>query len=96
MGLMVKTLEAAQWVGFIVIFPLTFVSNAFVPTQTMPRALGLFADNQPLTHVIVAIGSWLAGTPIGASGWLAFAWCIGISVVCLPIATRLFRRQKLR
>jgi len=96
MGLLVKSMEAAQWTGFIVIFPLTFVSSAFVPTETMPYALRLFAENQPLTHVIEAIRAWLVGTPIGNSGWLAFAWCIGIIIVSMPVATWLFKRQALR
>lgn len=96
MGLIVKSMEAAQWTGFIVIFPLTFVSSAFVPTDTMPAELRVFAENQPLTHVIQAMRSWLVGTPIGNSDWLAFAWCVGIIVVAIPIATWLFRRQALR
>jgi ABC-2 type transport system permease protein len=40
--------------------------------------------------------AWLVGTPIGNSDWLAFAWCIGIIIVAIPIATWLFRRQALR
>jgi ABC-2 type transport system permease protein len=96
MGLLVKSMEAAQWTGFIVIFPLTFVSSAFVPTETMPYALRLFAENQPLTHVIEAIRAWLVGTPVGNSGWLAFAWCISIIIVSMPVATWLFKRQALR
>lgn len=96
LGLFVKTLEAAQWMGFIVIFPLTFVSGAFVPTETMPGALRAFAENQPLTHVIEAMRSWMVGTPIGDSGWLAFVWCIGLILFAAPVATWLFRRQKNR
>jgi ABC-2 type transport system permease protein len=96
MGLLVKSMEAAQWTGFIVIFPLTFVSSAFVPTDTMPEALRFFAENQPLTHVIEAIRGWLVGSPVGDSGWLGFAWCVGIIIVSIPFATWLFRRQTLR
>ena len=96
MGLLVKSMEAAQWTGFIIIFPLTFVSSAFVPTDTMPEALRFFAENQPLTHVIEAIRGWLVGSPIGDSGWLGFAWCVGIIIVSIPVATWLFRRQTLR
>lgn len=96
MGLIVKSIEAAQWTGFIVIFPLTFVSSAFVPTETMPPILRIFAENQPLTHVIEAIRAWLVGTPIGDSGWLAFAWCLGIIIVTMPLATWIFKRQTLK
>ncbi len=96
MGLLVKSMEAAQWTGFIIIFPLTFVSSAFVPTETMPELLRVFAENQPLTHVIEAMRAWLVGTPIGNSGWLAFVWSIGIIAVSMPLATWLFKRQALR
>ncbi len=94
LGLFVKSIEAAQWIGFVVIFPLTFVSSAFVPTDTMPRVLEVFAENQPLTHVMNAMRAWLVGTPMGDSGKLAFIWSIAIIVVSAPIATWLFRRKK--
>lgn len=93
LGLMVKSLEAAQWVGFIVIFPLTFISSAFVLPEKMPHVLRVFAENQPLTHVIDAMRSWLVGTPMGDSAWLAIIWCVGIIIVSIPLTTHLFRRR---
>ena len=93
LGLLVKSLEAAQWIGFVLIFPLTFISSAFVPTQTMPPALRAFAENQPVTHVIDTMRSLLVGTPLDNSGWLAVIWCIGIIAVSIPIATWMFRRH---
>lgn len=94
LGLMVKSLEAAQWVGFVVIFPLTFISSAFVPTHTMPGALRAFAENQPLTHVIDTMRHYLVGTPLDSSGWLSVVWCIGIIAVSMPLASWMFRRRK--
>ncbi|MFA6161645.1 MAG: ABC transporter permease [Patescibacteria group bacterium] len=91
LGLVVKSLEAAQWTGFVVIFPLTFISSAFVPTQTMPTVLRAFAENQPLTHVMNAMRTWLVGTPSGNSAWISLAWCLGIIIISLPIAAWLFR-----
>ncbi len=96
LGLIVKSIEAAQWIGFIVIFPLTFVSSAFVPTDTMPEPLKFFAENQPLTQVIEAIRAWMVGTPIGDYGWISFAWCIGIIIVTVPTASWLFKRQTIK
>lgn len=96
LGLFVKSLEAAQWIGFVVIFPLTFASSAFVPTDTMPGPLRFFAENQPLTHVINAMRSWLVGTPPGNSTWLAFVWCIGTIIVSMPLATWIFTRKSLK
>lgn len=93
LGLLVKTLEAAQWMGFVIIFPLTFISSAFVPIDTMPPLLRAFAENQPLTHVMDATRAWLVGTELGNSGWLAFIWCIGIIIVSVPITGYLFRKR---
>jgi len=91
MGLLARTVEAVQWMGFFVIFPLTFASAAFVPTESMPWGLRLFAENQPVTHVIEALRALMVGTPIGNHGWLAVVWCIGITVIAIPIAAHLFR-----
>lgn len=93
LGLFVKTLEAAQWIGFVFIFPLTFISSAFVPTNTMPHVLRVFAENQPLTHVINAMRAWLVGTPLGNEGWLAFIWCIALIAISVPIATWRFQKR---
>lgn len=93
LGLLVKSLEAAQWMGFVIIFPLTFISSAFVPTETMPTALRAFAENQPLTLVIDSMRSWLVGTPLGNEAWLAAAWCLVIIAISVPVTGWLFRRR---
>jgi ABC-2 type transport system permease protein len=93
MGLLAKSVEAVQWMTFLFIFPLTFASSAFVPTEGMPTGLRIFAENQPVTHVIEAMRAWLVGTPIGDHAWLSFVWLIGLTIVAIPVATRLFRRH---
>lgn len=94
LGLLVKNLEAAQWVSFIVTMPLTFASSAFVPTDNMPSALKYFADNQPLSKVIECIRAWFNGQSAGSSAWLALAWCVAITVISIPIAVWLFKGYK--
>jgi ABC-2 type transport system permease protein len=96
LGLMVKSLEAAQWIGFVLIFPLTFISSAFVPTDTMPAALQAFAENQPVTHVIDTMRHFLVGTPLDNSGWLSVIWSVAILVISVPVAAVLFRRHTSR
>lgn len=96
LGLMVKSLEAAQWIGFIFIFPLTFVSSAFVPTNTMPSWLRTFAENQPLTHVIDTMRALLVGTPLDNSGWLAIVWSLALIIIAMPLSFWLFRRRASR
>lgn len=96
LGLLVKSLEAAQWIGFVFIFPLTFVSSAFVKPETMPEPVRTFAENNPITHVIDAVRSLLVGTPMGDSGRLSVIWCVGIIAVSVPITVWLFRRRSAR
>jgi ABC-2 type transport system permease protein len=93
LGLIVKSLEAAQWIGFIVIFPLTFISSAFVRPEKLPPVLEAFAANQPLTHVIDTMRHWLVGEPLDDSGWFALIWCVGIIIVSVPLTTWLFKRR---
>lgn len=92
-GLLVKSIEAAQWVGFLLIMPLTFASSAFVPTESMPYLLRVFAENQPFTHVVNAIRALMVGTPMGDAGMLAVAWSVGILIVCIPLSVWLFENR---
>lgn len=62
MGALVRTPEALQGIMFAVVFPLTFVSSAFVPTDTMPGWMRIFAENQPMTMVVNAVRDLTLGT----------------------------------
>lgn len=96
LGMMVKTLEAAQWIGFVLIFPLTFISSAFVETSTLPSGLAAFARNQPLTHVMNAIRSLTLGEDVyvmGDSLRMSIIWCVGLIVVSVPLTAWMFKRR---
>ena len=95
-GLLVRSVEAVQSAGFIWLFPLTFASSAFVPASSMPGWLQAFVDRQPITQVVDAVRSFLLGQPVGSSGWQAFAWCVGILVVFVPLSVSLYRRTTAR
>jgi ABC transporter DrrB family efflux protein len=90
-GLVASSPEAANSFGFLAIFPLTFLSSAFVPPDTMPAALEAFAEVNPFTTVVDALRSLWQGTPAGSDVWLAFVWAIGIAAVFSVIATRKYR-----
>lgn len=92
-GVIAKSVEAVQWLTFIIIFPLTFASTAFVPVQGMTRYLKAFAENQPITHVVEAVRALMLGTPIGDHGWLALAWSAGSLSIAIPVASWLFRNK---
>ncbi len=93
LGLLAKTFETVQWLGFFVTFPLTFASAAFAPTDSMAKGLRIFAENQPVTHVIEAVRALMIGAPVGNHGWLALIWCVGIIAVCIPVTTYLFKKH---
>ncbi|HSW98428.1 MAG TPA: ABC transporter permease [Candidatus Saccharimonadales bacterium] len=93
MGVFAKSVEAVQWLSFVVIFPLTFASGAFVPAASMPHYLRLFAENQPITQVVEAVRSLMLGKPVGHYGWLSVVWCLAILAVSMPLASWLFRRK---
>jgi ABC-2 type transport system permease protein len=92
LGLVVKTVEAVMWVSFVAIFPLTFASSAFVPTEGMPGPLRWFAENQPVSHTIEALRALTVGTELGNHGWIALIWCAAITAVCIPLCGWMFRR----
>ncbi len=92
-ALSMKTVEAVQSAGFIWLFPLTFASSAFVPTDSMPGWLQAFAENQPFTIVVNAIRALFLDMPVGNLVWLTILWMGGILAVMIPLATRQYRRR---
>ena len=95
-GLSVSSVEAANSAGFIWMFPLTFVSSAFVPTDTMPAAMRWFAERNPFTIVTNAARALYSGNPVGSDAWVSFAWAAGITVVFATISIRAFTRSAAR
>jgi ABC transporter DrrB family efflux protein len=84
--------ESAQALGFIVIFPITFASSAFVPTGSMPSWLKAFAENNPFTTVVDALRHLWLGTPAGNDVWGAVAWSVGLVAVFSVLSVRGYRR----
>ena len=95
-GLTSSSPEAAQSLGFIVIFPLTFVSSAFVPPETMPGALQWFAEWNPFSITVNAIRALFIGDPAGNTVWGAVAWSVGIALVFGVLAVTKYKRAVVR
>jgi ABC transporter DrrB family efflux protein len=95
-GLVSTSAENAQQFGFILIFPLTFISSAFVPVENMPAALEAFAKVNPFTVTVDAMRHLFVGTPAGNSVWGATLWSIGLIVVFAPLAVLKYRRVSAR
>jgi ABC transporter DrrB family efflux protein len=92
LGLLVDSPEAANSVGFIAVFPLTFISSAFVPVASMPPVLKAFAEVNPFTVVVDAMRHLWIGTPAHNYVWGAFVWSLVIFAVFAPLAVARYRR----
>ena len=91
-GLAIKDEESVQAFGLIWVFPLTFVSSAFVPVASMPGWLQAFAKNQPFTQMIDAMRALALGVPTGNHVWVGLLWMLGGAAVFGPLAVRAYRR----
>ncbi|HEY2793602.1 MAG TPA: ABC transporter permease [Micromonosporaceae bacterium] len=105
-GLSVKSVEVAQSAGFIWLFPLTFLSNAFVSTSTLPGALQPIADWNPISSVVLSLRDLWGNAPTGVargSGFpaqhptlLAVGWCALILIVFVPFSISRYRKAASR
>jgi ABC-2 type transport system permease protein/oleandomycin transport system permease protein len=96
LGMLVSSPEAANGVGFTLIFPITFISAAFVPVESMPAGLQDFAEVNPITVVVNAMRALWLGAPAGDNVWGAVAWSIALIVIFAPLAVSKYRRTAAR
>jgi ABC-type multidrug transport system permease subunit len=102
LGTVVRSPDAAQGIVFIVIFPLTFIANAFVPAGTLPDVLQHVSDWNPVSAWAAALrtlfgnptatpadAAWPLQHPV-ASGLL---WCVAILAIVVPLAIAAYRRR---
>ncbi|WP_151523917.1 ABC transporter permease [Serinicoccus kebangsaanensis] len=94
MGAAAGSVETASNTPMVLLL-LPFLSSGFVPVETMPAAVRVFAEHQPFTPVIETIRGLLVGQPAPTSTTIAaVAWCVGLSVLGWWWARRSYRRQR--
>ena len=92
-GTIGRSAQGVQGISLMVMFPLTFLSNAFVPTSTMPGWLQAFADINPVSHVITAIRDLANnGQVTGQVGWAVLGLAI-VMAIFAPLAVRSYSRK---
>jgi ABC-2 type transport system permease protein/oleandomycin transport system permease protein len=91
-GLVASSPEAANAYGFTLLFPVTFVSSAFVPVDSMPDWLQPVAEHNPFTTMVNAARALFVGVPAGNDVWLAVVWTVVIIAVFAPLAAWRYRR----
>ena len=82
LGLKSKTAEGASNIVLPISLLLPFLSNTFIPLESMPSGIRWFAEYQPFTPIIDTLRHLLLGAPVeNGTGWLALAWCVAIALV---------------
>jgi ABC transporter DrrB family efflux protein len=95
-GMSVSSPEAANGAGFVLVFPITFISSAFVPVESMPAGLEEFAQANPVSQVVDAMRALWLGAPAGNHIWLSVVWCFAIIAVFAPLAVSKYRKATAR
>ena len=105
-GMSVKSPEIAQTAGLIWLFPLTFMSNAFVPLETMPSWLQPIAAWNPISSVVLAVRELFGNIPPGydPGDWfpmqhpieMSIVWCLAILAVFIPLGVSRYRKATAR
>jgi ABC transporter DrrB family efflux protein len=96
LGMLVSSPESANSLGFIIVFPLTFISSAFVPVDSMPAALRWFAEINPFTIEVNALRALWVGAPARNYVWGAVVWSLVILAIFAPLAVQRYRRAASR
>lgn len=92
-GVIARSASSVQGISFLVLFPLTFLSNAFVNPETMPSFLQGFVDVNPVSHLVTAVRD-LANTGVfGGDAWLALLGAAVIVAVFAPLTVRAYMRR---
>ena len=92
-GLLMRAPNAVMNVGFMALFPLTFLSNVFVEPETLPGGLEAFVDVNPISHLVTATRALMDGAVAGLELGVALGTAAVLTAVFAPVTTHLYRRK---
>jgi ABC-2 type transport system permease protein len=92
-GLLMRTPNAVMNAGFMALFPITFVSNAFVDPATMPSWLETVVDINPMSHLITAARGFMEGTVTLGEIGVVLASAAALTAIFAPLTVRLYRSK---
>jgi daunorubicin/doxorubicin transport system permease protein len=92
-GLMMRSPNAVMNTGFMALFPLLFISNAFVPPETLPSAIEAFVDVNPFSHLVTAARGLMDGTASAGDILLPLGEAAVLTAVFAPLTLRLYRTR---
>jgi ABC-2 type transport system permease protein len=93
-GVLARSASSVQGISMIILFPLTFLSNAFVPIDTLPSGLKWFANINPVSHLINAVRELLNSGATGHDFWLSLLGALIILAIFAPITVRMYSRKE--
>ena len=92
-GMIARTSGSVQGIMTLIVLPLSFGSNTFVRTSTMPGWLQSFVKVNPLSHLVGAVRGLLLGGPVGSDVLWSFVSMAGLLIVFVPLALRAYARR---
>jgi ABC-2 type transport system permease protein len=91
-GMVMRTPNAVMNTGFMALFPLIFVSNAFVPPETMPSWLESIVDANPVSFLVSATRGLMDGNAVGSDIAVVLVSAAVLTAIFAPLTVRLYRR----
>ncbi|MBF8377882.1 ABC transporter permease [Alicyclobacillus mali] len=92
-GVVARTAASVQGISMLILFPLTFLSNAFAPVNTMPKWLQVFVNVNPLSHLIAAVRSLANQGQATPDIAISLAGAAAIMLIFAPLAVRMYMRK---
>lgn len=92
-GVIGRSAASVQGISMMILFPLTFLSNAFVPVNTLPSGLRWFVTYNPVSHLVTAIRQLLNENLISTDFWLTIAGGLVILAIFIPLTVRMYMRR---
>lgn len=92
-GVIARTAASVQGISFLVLFPLTFLSNAFVPVNSLPGWLKWFVNINPVSHLVTAVRNLANNATFGSDGWIALIGAAVVVVIFAPLTVRAYMRK---
>lgn len=92
-GVIARNAQSVQGISMLILFPLTFLSNAFVPVDTMPKWLQMFVNANPVSHLVSAVREMVNHGTIGQDFWFSLLGAVSIGIVFATLAVRAYMRR---
>lgn len=92
-GVIARTASSVQGIAMLILFPLTFLSNAFVPVNTLPSWLQTFVNINPVSHLVTAVRDLVNHGTIGSDFWFSILGAAVIVAIFAPLAVKAYMRR---